>query len=451
MKNSILLCILLSAISFTSISQNNAETEWLKNNSHQLNSIDPKDEDFTDLKFLLPLLEGKDIIMLGEEAHSFAHTFKAKSRLIKFLHKKLGFNVLAFEIDGFTLFEATKQTKEPNEKSSPLQKRMYPFWGQATATQELFEYLENNKSLQVTGFDVQPFGWNILGTLEDMLKQNNYEIVDFKNYDRFLTTFKTYYRQPIDTLNISEYALLNMFLDDILYESKLKTSLKWEEKILLKALENFKDHLRNSIVNTPTRYHMMGNLNPKDSLYGFLGDIRSMGTINRRDEQMAQNIKWIKEEMYPKEKIIIWAASEHTMYDRQKVRTDYDTDFPFHSRFTYGYNYLNMGEHLKKIYKDKIYSVGFSPISGTIDHSTSKTSSYLMEVTQAPDSMEEKLMPLSGTYFYLDFTKKELPTTLFNKNTTSNILGGTANYGDISKFFDAVLFMKDVTPIKYVD
>ena len=338
MKTSNTLFLLFMFLSLNCNSQAETEIDWLKSNSQSLHSIDPKDENFEDLEFLIPILEGKNIIMLGEEAHSFAHTFAAKTRFVKFLHQRLGFNVLAFEINGFPLFEARQEIKKVSDKLSPIQTRLYPFWSQATSTQELFTYIENNTSIQVTGFDIQAFAWSPIQAMDNMLRKSNSEILSYKYYDRFLSLFKTYYSQPINTLKISEYALLNMFIDDILYESKLKNSLKQDDKIILKALENFKHHLRNRIVNEATTYHMMGDLKPKDSLFGFLGDTRSMGTINRRDEQMANNIKWLKEELYPKEKIIIWAASAHTMYDRHEMKKDLPKDFPFYSRFLYGYN-----------------------------------------------------------------------------------------------------------------
>jgi erythromycin esterase len=457
MKISNIIFLLFILLSLPSISQTKAEIDWLKNNSQPLQSIDPKDENFKDFEFLIPLLKDKKIVMLGEEAHSFAHTFAAKTRFVKFLHQRLGFNILAFEVNGFPLYEARKEIKKPSDKLSPIQKRLYPFWSQATATQGLFTYLENNKSIQVTGFDIQPSGWNWspIQAMENMLRKSNSEILTYKYFDRFVTLFKTnyYHRQPINTLKISEYALLNMFLDDILYESKLKGSLNQEGKIVVKALENFKDHLRNRIVNEATTYHMMGDLNPKDSLFDFLGDMRSMGTINRRDEQMAKNIQWLKEELYPEEKIIIWAASAHTMYNRHDMKKDLPKDFPFYSRFLYGYNYLNMGTHLKKMYDGEIYSIGFSPVSGIIDHSTNKSYNSIQDVSREPNSIEEKLMTIEGNYLYINFTdnRAALPKTLFNENTISNILGIMGLNGDISKFFDGILFMKNVAPIKYVD
>jgi erythromycin esterase-like protein len=453
MKTSVIPFLLLIFISLHCICQTEIETDWLKNNSKSLNSIDPKDENFEDLEFLIPILKDKDIVMLGEEAHSFAHTFAAKSRLIKFLHQRLGFNVLAFEINGFPLYEASLETKKQSDKLSPIQQRLYPFWYQATATQELFTYLENNKSMQVSGFDIQAFAWNPIIAMEDMLRESNSEILNYKYYNRFLSLFKNYYSQPIKDMNMSEFALLNMFIDDILYEGELKNSLNHEDKIVLKALDNFKNHLRNRIVGEATSYHMMGDLKPKDSLYGFLGDTRSMGAINRRDEQMAKNIQWLKEELYSEEKIIVWAASAHTMYDRQDMKKDLPKDFPFYTRFLYGYNYLNMGTHLKRIYNDKLYSLGFSPVSGTIDHSTSRSYNSIENVTRDPNSIEEKLMTIKGDYLYLDFTKNKakVPQTLFNENMISNILGIMEVSGDISKFFDGILFMKDVKPITYID
>ena len=66
------------------------KTESLKNIAIPIRSIDPKDEDYSDLQFLKKIVERDSVrvIMLGEQTHGDGSTFLAKSRLIKFLHKE---------------------------------------------------------------------------------------------------------------------------------------------------------------------------------------------------------------------------------------------------------------------------------------------------------------------------------------------------------------------------
>ena len=62
-----------------------------------IKSISPHDTNFTDLEFLKKVLENKRIVCLGESTHDDASTFLAKTRLIKFLHEKLGYTILLWE------------------------------------------------------------------------------------------------------------------------------------------------------------------------------------------------------------------------------------------------------------------------------------------------------------------------------------------------------------------
>ncbi|HWB93096.1 MAG TPA: hypothetical protein VG605_14635, partial [Puia sp.] len=62
-----------------------------------IRSIDANDTDFTDLAKLRSALGDARIVLLGEQTHGEGSTFQAKTRLIKFLHEKMGFDVLAFE------------------------------------------------------------------------------------------------------------------------------------------------------------------------------------------------------------------------------------------------------------------------------------------------------------------------------------------------------------------
>jgi erythromycin esterase-like protein len=63
----------------------------------RIRSIDPGDGDFADLEPLRATLKGVRVGLLGEQSHGHGATFLAKGGLKRFLHERMGFDVLAFE------------------------------------------------------------------------------------------------------------------------------------------------------------------------------------------------------------------------------------------------------------------------------------------------------------------------------------------------------------------
>jgi len=76
---------------------------FLKDASIPIRTIDPKDEDFSDLMPLIEKIGTARLVLLGEQSHGDGSCFQGKSRLIKFLHQKMGFDVLAFESGMFDM------------------------------------------------------------------------------------------------------------------------------------------------------------------------------------------------------------------------------------------------------------------------------------------------------------------------------------------------------------
>lgn len=63
---------------------------WLAENASPVRSIAPEDEDFSDLAPLAAALGDARVVMLGEATHGDGETFRAKARLVRFLHRELG-------------------------------------------------------------------------------------------------------------------------------------------------------------------------------------------------------------------------------------------------------------------------------------------------------------------------------------------------------------------------
>src|SRR5690348_12910399 len=95
----LLIFLVLTIYSFSYLSINeDPRIDWLKKNAVRLKSVEPTDEDFSDLMPLKSIIgDSVKLVMLGEQSHGDGTTFLAKTRMIKFLHEKMGFDILAFE------------------------------------------------------------------------------------------------------------------------------------------------------------------------------------------------------------------------------------------------------------------------------------------------------------------------------------------------------------------
>jgi hypothetical protein len=65
-------------------------------------SADPTVGDFRDLEQLAPALRRASVVALGEATHADGTSFALKSRLVRYLHERMGFHVLAWEAGLFS-------------------------------------------------------------------------------------------------------------------------------------------------------------------------------------------------------------------------------------------------------------------------------------------------------------------------------------------------------------
>src|SRR5437879_422169 len=71
--------------------------KWIAAKAVTVRSVDASDEDFSDLEPVARAIGSAPVVLLGEPGHGAGTSFAAKVRLIKFLHQRLGFDVLVWE------------------------------------------------------------------------------------------------------------------------------------------------------------------------------------------------------------------------------------------------------------------------------------------------------------------------------------------------------------------
>jgi erythromycin esterase len=142
--------------------QDDPRIAWLQANASPLRSIDPADADFSDLEPLVRAIGDARIVMLGEQIHGDGATFEAKCRLVKFLHQRMGFDVLAFESGLYEMWKAWDAVRAGEDVRDTAKRSILYVWSFSREAQPIIDYVGANarsdRPLEIAGFDCQ-FGF----------------------------------------------------------------------------------------------------------------------------------------------------------------------------------------------------------------------------------------------------------------------------------------------------
>ncbi|MCP4437346.1 MAG: erythromycin esterase family protein [Aureispira sp.] len=251
-------------------------------------TISPYDslDRFEDLAFLKEVLKDKRVVMLGESMHGVEDFNEAKTRIIKFLHQEMDFEVVAFESE-LSHCEWANRHKQQWSAKDLLKHSIFRIWN-TPACLELMKYIQRNEDLVLTGFDMQPeFDHDSLAVLYQFFKPVHLAVAQkILNAEKeFVAYYKNY---PDRTKLIKTYQkCLKKLQGSKKISSKYSTSyIQLVQHILSYRIETIERFLRYE--------------NPMD-----------MGGGLTRDSMMAENVDWLLKERYPDKKIIVWAHNAH--------------------------------------------------------------------------------------------------------------------------------------------
>lgn len=422
--------ILLLFAHLTSVSGQPITKKYVQQNSVPIATISPDSLDFSDFLPVQKAIGNARVVMLGEQDHGDAPTFSAKSRLINFLYKNMGFEVLAFEGDFFALnygfdnqLDIFKQN--PLVLDSFLIKNVYGIWTYCDACKPLFNNILPNtytksRPLLISGFDNQMnssySSKYLIAKLDSVLRSNDLPITKMPDYLSVILP-------QIDSLRFrlswqkdpSVFNTCATYLNELKYEmtSKFEKNDFWMMLVSNLIMEN--EEYRN--------------------LYNKKMEFKSKNT---RDYQMALNLYWLCNVKYPNKKIIVWAHNYHI------------SKFSGHYSYKPLDNERSMGsvfaENLKM--QEQTYVLGFTSYKGVAGRLGGKQ--YTLD-TPSLESFETWL-PSTWDYGFVDFLKlnKIEPTIneMFYMSGSPDMFIHKTYKALWTKIFDGVFYIKDMYPCK---
>lgn len=412
-----LIILILLFIAFKADAQKTIK-KYVQENISSIKNIEPDSLDFSDLEVIGKAIGNSRIVMLGEQDHGDAPTFLAKTRLIKYLHEKKGFDVLAFESDFFALNEGWDNLiKDEIKIDTFLSQNIFSIWTNAKECSNLFynyipaSYVGKNP-LIITGFDSQVHGkysGNLKKYIADLLIKNDISFIKSKAFE---STFLSFIDSTGISKDLDKHRLFISQIDTILKQLPKKLEGSFELLVLHNLQENSKSGIS---------YLTKG----KDYM-------------EIRDKQMAENLKWLVNFKYPNQKIIVWAHNGHILKNKNLIKPVYNNE-----------NWTNMGSYLAEdtAFIKQTYILGFNSKQGTAGRITiSKT----YTVSQVKKNSFEDWVGKSSRYAFLDFKKfREL-----NPNSINyfNMKGNHHSYNEAiwTNVFDGIFYIRDMYPAEQI-
>lgn len=379
-----------------------------------LKNSDFETANFENLSFLRDELSDVKLLALGESSHYMGGTYTAKIKMVKYLHEHCNFDVIAFEMPMYNLNNLNTSLEKGQLTPEDLFKNVSGVWG-TLEMMELYNYIietqESARPLKIAGFDDNFFGKSKLDNLP-------------RDYALFLESLRTKSGREIKTDTLFFNAL-----DRVVEKSySFKKANPSDTLELNQKFKEITDALKSVDYSSDKYFFYWKRLTDNlQSVY------RKNYRLSNRDKQMYHNVKFLSDICFKDDKIILWGATVHLMYNFQSIDDKYYKD---KNDF--------MGCYLKADYKQNYYCMAFTALKGKIGFR-----GYLglgkFKIKTRKGSVEYFIDNDTGADFaYISMRKENIKQIFIDKHITkSSLLGIKELKMDISEVVDGIFYLKN--------
>lgn len=401
--------VFISLLILSSVFLRSHAQQFLSNDSnfYTLKSVN-FDSNNSDLLFLNGILADKRIVWLGEERHTDGTSLKAKSKIVKYLHENLGYEVILFEWNIYTT-EKIRLIINEAKWADPLDAFALANNIDRISKSKihLFNYIAKS-NITFSGFDViyhSPLDTHQFDDVKKVLLSIDEKLID-DDWERY----RKLSRKNIEKFNNKEfefYVEYSKLLVKIIRSSKFT--------FLARVQQNSLNNI-DFISKVPFHTLTYEDFFEKTKL---------------RDKYMAENLLWLLNEVYKNKKVIIWSSNFHMLRNVKTIK-NYEKEalgFP-------------MNEYIYPAFSKDLYCIALIDLGGKTGYNKG------VDLPKPKNgSIESYVLSTNHNYSFIDFSQKKGISDWLNNENTLNVSFGEKYHKAIwPKLIDGALFIKNMQP-----
>jgi erythromycin esterase len=401
--------------------------DWLRSAAVPVRSLALADDDFSDLEALGRAMQGARLVLLGEQSHGDGASFLAKGRLIRYLHERMGFDLLVWEA-GFFECRQMDEALRRGARFVEAPRCLFPLWSQSRQVQPLLDYLVKRavgpRPLVTAGADPQITGPEVAARFPDLVAR----IIDMVDPSLWPEERRRRLGASLAALAHRGRGAPPAEMDAVAEELARADAALESARLAGRAPPDL-DFARRTIDNWRGYGQILKLMGPgtappaSDPIWWKLG--------HWRDKLMAENVQWLTDRA-PGRKAVVWAANSHILRNGNRIASS-----DYHAQVRV------MGDLLHQAYGPALYSIALAAYRGRYG----QLDPVGYELAPAPrTSLESHLHAAGFTLAFLDLRQGRMAAPWLGEPMTATPLGYQPYQAPWADLFDALFFVDEMTP-----